>query len=121
MHVDRLPDYKKLTIANTTAKPKFTKRATSNGQRDKGWNDAGIARFAHFMEVVRAQRSREDRDEKEEKVLERLRLHPVHGSKTKKRKQPVVEETLQTTRPALTHYEEGCNVLENVAATVVSI
>ena len=49
---------------------KHTKGVGTNGLKDKGWTDDGIARFAQLIELVRAQGSGEDRAKQEEEALE---------------------------------------------------
>ena len=111
-------NYKALTHKQTNAKPKHTKAAACNGQKDKGWNDAGIARFAELLETVKTQRSKQEREKLEEKLLETLQQSEVHRKKLKKRKKPVLENARPTTRPALTCYDEGDNVVESVASVI---
>ena len=86
--------------------------------RSKGWNDAGIARFAELLETVKTQRSKQEREKLEEKLLETLQQSEVHRKKLKKRKKPVLENARPTTRPALTCYDEGDNVVESVASVI---
>ena len=73
-------------MKETKEKPKHTKAPGTNGHSDKGWTDAGIARFAELIELVSAQRSGNDRARQEDKALEMLKKNPVHAKKTKKRR-----------------------------------
>ena len=59
-------------IIKTKEKPKHTKVPGTNGHSDKGWTDAGIARFAELIELVRAQRSGNDLARQEDEALEIL-------------------------------------------------
>ena len=52
-------------------------------------------------------------------VIEILRKNPIHGKKTKKRKQPVLEINQPSTRPALTYYNDDDQVLDHVSAVIL--
>ena len=106
-------------MKETKEKPKHTKGAGTNGHSDKGWTDAGIARFAELIELARAQRSGNDRPTKEDEALEMLKKNPIHGKKTKKRKQPVMEINQPSTRPALTCCNDDDQVLDHVSAVIL--
>ena len=116
--MEKKQDYKPITMKETKEKPKYTKGAGTNGHRDKGWTDAGIARFAELIELVRVQRSGSDRASQEDEALEILRKNPIHGKKTKKRKQPVLEINQPSTRPALTYYNDDDQVMDHVTAVI---
>ena len=51
-------------------------------------------------------------------ALEILRKNPVHGKKTKKRKQPVLEINQPSTRPALTCCNDDDQVMDHVTAAI---
>ena len=105
-------------MKDTKEKPKHTKGAGTNGHGDRGWTDAGIARFAELIELVRAQRSGNDRARQEDEALEILRNNPIHRQKTKKWKQPVMEINQPSTRPALTCCNDDDQVLDHMSAVI---